>query len=389
MIKTALITLGCAKNQVDSEYILGGVNGGPLTATEDPSEAELIIINTCGFIDQAKEESIEAILSAAEFKETGVCRALVVCGCMAQRFERELLEEVPEIDAVIGFNRYHELEKICLELMDGAAEEHAPRDTKVRRTLLNPSHYAYLKISEGCDNRCAYCVIPEIRGPHQSRPMEEILQEAQYLADQGVVEVNLIAQDTTRYGEDLYGGQRLHMLIKELSEISGLQWIRLLYTHPAHWYPELILELAGNEKAVKYVDVPLQHVSDGLLAAMNKRVDRAGIERLIGELRSTIPEITLRTTFIVGLPGEREKDFRELLEFVEGARFQRLGAFAYSPQEGTPAASLPGQVGEKVKQRRLDELMSLQRDVSLSINRLMVGKTVEALIEGPGEEGWA
>lgn len=388
MIKTALITLGCSKNQVDSEYILGGLEGGPLVSTEDPSEAELIIVNTCGFIDQAKEESIDVILSAARLKETAACRALVVCGCMAKRFEGELRREIPEIDAVIGFERYDELERICLSLVNGGPRRGAAWDISgVRRKLLSPANYAYLKVSEGCDNRCSYCVIPAIRGPYRSRPMGELLKEAVWLAGKGVVELNLIAQDTTRYGMDIYSRQRLHELMRELSKIEGLHWIRVLYTHPAHWYPELIRELAENEKAVKYADVPLQHISDRLLSAMNRRIDSRGIRGLIRELRSHVPGLTLRTTFIVGLPGETEKDFGELLDFVEETRFERLGAFTYSREEGTPAASLPGQVSEKVKQRRLDELMALQQEVSLDVNRRMVGKSVEVLVEGKGEEG--
>jgi len=386
MIKTALITLGCAKNQVDSEKLLGRLNGGPLVATDDPAEAELIVVNTCGFIDQAKEESIGVILEAARLKETAACRALVVCGCMAQRYERELREEIPEIDAIVGFDRYDELEKICLGLVKGSAEELIPLTVKPPRKLLNPSHYAYLKVSEGCDNRCSYCVIPDIRGRHRSRPMKEVFEEAEWLAEQGVVEINLIGQDTTLYGTDIYGSQRLHTLIRRLGGIEGLKWIRLLYTHPAHWYPELVNELAGNEKVVKYVDVPLQHVSDSLLSAMNRKIDKAGIERLIEELRSSIDGLTLRTTFIVGLPGETGKKFRELLDFVEKYRFERLGAFTYSREEGTTAATLPGQVSEKIKQRRLDLLMSIQQDISLSLNSRQVHDTVEVLVDGPAEE---
>lgn len=387
MIKTTLITLGCSKNQVDSEYILGGLEGGALVSTEDPSEAELIIVNTCGFVDQAKEESIDVILTAARLKESAACRALVVCGCMAKRFEGELRREIPEIDAVIGFDRYDELERICLSLVNGGAAEVAPRGSGVRRKLLNSGNYAYLKVSEGCDNRCSYCVIPSIRGPHRSRPMGELLEEAEWLVGKGVVELNLIAQDTTRYGADIYGRQRLHELMRELSKIEGLHWIRVLYTHPAHWYPELIRELAENEKTVKYADVPLQHISDRLLSAMNRRIDSQGIRGLIRELRSHVPGLTLRSTFIVGLPGETEKDFGELLNFVEETRFERLGAFTYSREEGTPAASLPGQVSEKVKQRRLDELMALQQEISLESNRQTIGKSVEVLVEGQGEEG--
>lgn len=388
MIKTALITLGCAKNQVDSENLLGTLEGGSILIVNDPSEAELIIINTCGFIDQAKEESIDVILSAAQLKKTGLCKGLVVSGCMAQRFGTELAHEIPEIDAIVGFEDYHRFEEICLGLLNGKAASQRPKDVlkKRERRLLSPPHYAYLKVSEGCDNRCSYCTIPDIRGPHRSRPMGEIVDEAEMLVNRGVAEINLIGQDTTLYGTDIYGRQCLHQLLKELRVVTGLRWIRFLYTHPAHWYPKLIRELADNEKVVKYVDMPLQHTSNRLLKTMNRKTDRQQMESLIADLRSEVPDLTLRTTFIVGLPGEGDSEFDELLEFVEQSRFQRLGAFTYSREDGTPASLFPEQVDEEVKQQRLDELMSLQQEISLSYNREMIGSYVEVLVEGQRDE---
>lgn len=372
---------------MDSEKILGRLAHGGAVFCQDPELADILIINTCGFVKDAKEESIDTILQMARLKEGSGLEKLIVTGCLAERYEKDLLREIPEIDHVVGlenFGRIAELSGITgqEEGSNGSCNE---RDSF--RIRLTPRHYAYLKISEGCDNSCSYCAIPAIRGPFVSRPMDEILREAGELAAGGARELNLIAQDSTQYGMDLYGRQCLHELLEMLSEIDSVRWIRLLYTHPAHFYPELTREIAGNEKVVKYVDMPVQHINDKMLGLMGRQITRSQVEELIQRLREEVSGLFLRTTVIVGFPGEGEREFNELLAFLEEATFERLGAFVYSREEGTPAAALRGRVPEPEKRRRLAEVMTLQQGITFRSNARLVGQTLEVLVDGPRENG--
>lgn len=387
--KIALVSLGCSKNLVDSEKILGRLAQGRATFCQEPEMADVLIINTCGFVKDAKEESIDTILQMARLKEEGGLRKLIVTGCLAERYEEELLREIPEVDHVIGLENFDEI----AELSGLTAPENGPGSSCQEdsfRVRLTPRHYAYIKVSEGCDNACSYCAIPSIRGPFRSRPIEGILREARELAAGGVRELNLIAQDSTLYGIDLYGRQRLHELLAMLSEIDSLRWIRLLYTHPAHFYPELIREVVRNEKVVKYIDMPIQHINDRMLGMMGRKITRHQIEGLVQTLREEISGLFLRTTVIVGFPGEGEKEFCELLAFLKDASFERLGAFAYSREEGTPAAGFKGRVLEAEKRRRLAEVMALQQEIIFQKNARLVGQTLEVLVDGPqeGGRGW-
>jgi ribosomal protein S12 methylthiotransferase len=381
--KIALVSLGCTKNLVDSEKLLGTLAQRGAVFCQEPEAADVLIINTCGFIKEAKEESVDTILQMARLKEARL-KKLIVTGCLAERYQEELAKDIPEIDHVVGledFDRVAELSGLKKKNGNGCQE-----DLRVR---LTPRHYSYLKISEGCNNPCSYCSIPSIRGPFRSRPMEEVLGETRGLVSGGARELNLIAQDSTLYGIDLYGGQCLHELLQRLSEVEGLRWIRLLYAHPAHFYPALIKEIAANEKVVKYVDLPIQHISDKILAKMGRGVKRAGIEGLIKRLRQEVPGLFLRSTVIVGFPGEGEEEFQELLSFLEEIAFERLGAFAYSREEGTAAAGLKGHVPEKIKRQRLEKVMTLQQGLAFKENARWVGKEIEVLVEGfSGERGY-
>lgn len=382
--KIALISLGCTKNLVDSEKILGRLAQGGAIFCQEPEAADVLIINTCGFIKEAKEESVETILQVARLKETRP-KKLIVTGCLAERYQKELTSDIPEIDHVVGLESFDRIAELAGLKKDPKSESHSgtgcQEDFRIR---LTPKHYSYLKISEGCSNPCSYCSIPSIRGPFKSRPMEEILREARELVSGGTKEINLIAQDSTLYGIDLYGRQCLHELLQRLSEIDDLRWIRLLYTHPAHYYPALIKEIASNKKVVKYLDLPIQHINDRILAGMSRGVNRAVIEGLINRLREAVPGLFLRSTVIVGFPGEGEEESQELLTFLEEIAFERLGAFAYSREENTAAANLKGHVPEKIKKKRLEKVMSLQQEITFRKNARWVGKEIEVLVEGVG-----
>lgn len=397
-MKIGVVSLGCPKNLVDSETMLGLIHEENYEITNDPSEAEIIIVNTCGFIESAKEESINTILQMAEYKKSGSCKYIIVTGCLSQRYAEELFNELPEADAIAGVEVYDEIGSIIKRVMNGERfimlERSKPdviytsKETFLPRILTTPSYTAYLKIAEGCDNCCSYCAIPKIRGPYRSKPMEQVLKEAKALADNGVKELIVVAQDTTRYGEDLPGGKLLLAdLLKELNKIESLKWIRVMYCYPNNFTDELIETFASLDKVCKYVDLPLQHASNRLLASMNRYDTREEVETLLAKLRKRIPGIVIRTTFIVGFPGETDADFEELKEFVEQQRFENAGVFAYSQEEGTVAGAMPNQIPDEIKQERYHELMALQAQISEEIHKDTEGQTLEVLVEGIEEDG--
>lgn len=397
-MKIGVVSLGCPKNLVDSETMLGLIHEENYEITNDPSEAEIIIVNTCGFIESAKEESINTILQMAEYKKSGSCKYIIVTGCLSQRYAEELFSELPEADAIAGVEVYDEIGSIIKRVMNGERfimlERSKPdviytsKETFLPRILTTPSYTAYLKIAEGCDNCCSYCAIPKIRGPYRSKPMEQVLKEAKALADNGVKELIVVAQDTTRYGEDLPGGKLLLAdLLKELNKIESLKWIRVMYCYPNNFTDELIETFASLDKVCKYVDLPLQHASNRLLASMNRYDTREEVETLLAKLRKRIPGIVIRTTFIVGFPGETDADFEELKEFVEQQRFENAGVFAYSQEEGTVAGAMPNQIPDEIKQERYHELMALQAQISEEIHKDTEGQILEVLVEGIEEDG--
>lgn len=397
-MKIGVVSLGCPKNLVDSETMLGLIHEEKYEITNDPSEAKIIIVNTCGFIESAKEESINTILQMAEYKKSGSCKYIIVTGCLSQRYAEELFNELPEADAIAGVEVYDEIGSIIKRVMNGERfimlERSKPnviytsKETFLPRILTTPSYTAYLKIAEGCDNCCSYCAIPKIRGPYRSKPMEQVLKEAKALADNGVKELIVVAQDTTRYGEDLPGGKLLLAdLLKELNKIESLKWIRVMYCYPNNFTDELIETFASLDKVCKYVDLPLQHASNRLLASMNRYDTREEVETLLAKLRKCIPGIVIRTTFIVGFPGETDADFEELKEFVEQQRFENAGVFAYSQEEGTVAGAMPNQIPDEIKQERYHELMALQAQISEEIHKDTEGQTLEVLVEGIEEDG--
>lgn len=397
-MKIGVVSLGCPKNLVDSETMLGLIHEEKYEITNDPSEAEIIIVNTCGFIESAKEESINTILQMAEYKKSGSCKYIIVTGCLSQRYAEELFSELPEADAIAGVEVYDEIGSIIKRVMNGERfimlERSKPdviytsKETFLPRILTTPSYTAYLKIAEGCDNCCSYCAIPKIRGPYRSKPMEQVLKEAKALADNGVKELIVVAQDTTRYGEDLPGGKLLLAdLLKELNKIESLKWIRVMYCYPNNFTDELIETFASLDKVCKYVDLPLQHASNRLLASMNRYDTREEVETLLAKLRKRIPGIVIRTTFIVGFPGETDADFEKLKEFVEQQRFENAGVFAYSQEEGTVAGAMPNQIPDEIKHERYHELMALQAQISEEIHKDTEGQTLEVLVEGIEEDG--
>lgn len=397
-MKIGVVSLGCPKNLVDSETMLGLIHEENYEITNDPSEAEIIIVNTCGFIESAKEESINTILQMAEYKKSGSCKYIIVTGCLSQRYAEELFNELPEADAIAGVEVYDEIGSIIKRVMNGERfimlERSKPdviytsKETFLPRILTTPSYTAYLKIAEGCDNCCSYCAIPKIRGPYRSKPMEQVLKEAKALADNGVKELIVVAQDTTRYGEDLPGGKLLLAdLLKELNKIESLKWIRVMYCYPNNFTDELIETFASLDKVCKYVDLPLQHASNRLLASMNRYDTREEVETLLAKMRKRIPGIVIRTTFIVGFPGETDADFEELKEFVEQQRFENAGVFAYSQEDGTVAGVMPNQIPDEIKQERYHELMALQAQISEEIHKDTEGQTLEVLVEGIEEDG--
>ena len=379
--KVGMVSLGCVKNRVDSEQMLSQLTEAGCVLTADPAEAEILIVNTCGFIAPAKEESIDTILEMAEYKKTGACRVLCVTGCLAQRYSKELLQDMPEIDCLLGVSQYARL----VEYLETALAGQRPADVRrsggfleCGRVLTTPPYSAYIKTGDGCDNRCAYCAIPLIRGGYRSRPQEDILREMRALAAQGVREHILIAQDTTRYGSDT--GSSLAELMTKAAEIEGVSWLRSLYMYPDETDLFLLDVMASHENICRYLDLPLQHAAPELLKKMNRRGDMESTRRLLRAARER--GFCLRTTFIVGFPGETEDDFQRLLDFTEEMAFDRMGAFAYSPEEDTPAAQMPNQVPEEVKQERLDALMSLQAKISLSRNRLRLNTVEKLLVTG-------
>ena len=384
MKTVGLVSLGCSKNRVDSEMLLGQLRERGYQIVDDPKEAEIIIVNTCGFIQSAKEESIDTLLEMAEYKQTGRLKLLLATGCLAQRYGEELREALGEADGFMGVADY----KRIFEVIDEAQKGERPlaigegdRFYKSDRVLTTPPYSAYVKISDGCDNRCTYCAIPLIRGRYRSRPYDDIVEECRDLAKKGVTEVTLIAQDTSRYGSDFEGKPLLlKNLLADVSAIEGIHWVRVLYCYPDTVNDELLDAIASLPKCAKYLDLPLQHINDRLLKAMNRRGDSQMIKRLLSGCRQR--GIIVRTTMIVGFPGETEEEFEELLDFVKETRFDRLGAFAYSPEENTPAAAMPEQIDEAVKQERLDRLMTLQQEISAKVMQARVGETCEVLVEG-------
>ena len=386
MTKIGFISLGCSKNLVDTEVMLHKLHTAGYEITADESEAEIIIINTCGFIESAKKESIDNILDAESLKEWGKCKHIVATGCLVERYGREVMDEMPEVDALIGVGSVDEIVNACDAVMRGekfiSIKDKEASPLGGDRIITTDEHTAYLKIAEGCDNRCTYCAIPSIRGRLRSRPIEDIVKEAKDLEAMGVKELNLIAQDTTRYGMDLYGEYALARLVREITDNTSIPWIRLLYCYPDKITDELISELKSNPRLVKYMDIPIQHISDPVLKRMNRHGDSALIKETVKKLRREVPDIVLRTTAMVGFPGESEEDFEKLCEFVKEARFDRFGAFTYSQEEGTESASFDGQIDEQVKQDRYDILMQTQLTVAEELNEQKIGKTLTVLLDG-------
>ena len=386
-MKILFISLGCDKNLVDTEVMLGLLASRGYEMTDDETQADIIVINTCCFIHDAKEESIQNILEMVEYKKTGQVKALIVTGCLAERYRQEIIDEIPEVDEVLGTTAYDQI----LDAVDAALEgRHSVilsdpdalplPDTK--RLVTTGGHFAYLKIAEGCDKHCTYCIIPKIRGNFRSVPMERLLKEAEELAEQGVKELILVAQETTLYGKDLYGEKSLHKLVKELCKISGIRWIRILYCYPEEITDELIQVMKEEPKVCHYLDLPIQHANDTILKRMGRRTSKQELIDIVGRLRREIPDICLRTTLITGFPGETEEQHEELMDFVDEMEFDRLGVFTYSPEEDTPAASMPDQIVEEVKEERQAELMELQQDIAFDNAQDMVGREVLVMIEG-------
>lgn len=384
--RVGMVSLGCAKNQVDAEMMMATLKNAGYRLENDPAAADVAIVNTCGFINAAKKESIEEILELARLKAEGKIKAIVVTGCMAERYREEILKELPEVDAVAGIGADSDIAAVVAKALGGEKTELFPEKTLLplcgERALSTPRYYAYLKIAEGCDNRCAYCAIPMIRGRYRSRTMESVLEEARALVKNGAKELILIAQDTTRYGWDLSGNLMLPELLRELCKIEDLHWVRLLYCYPDSMTDELLQTIAEEDKIVKYIDLPLQHCSERLLRAMRRTGSRAQLTELIAKMRRMVPGLVLRTTLIAGFPGETEADFTELAEFAREIRFERLGCFAYSREEGTAAAEMPEQIDEEVKQHRMELIMEDQMNLLQEWGESQIGKTAEVLVEG-------
>ncbi|MBP5159275.1 MAG: 30S ribosomal protein S12 methylthiotransferase RimO, partial [Lachnospiraceae bacterium] len=380
--------LGCDKNLVDSEVMIGLLEKEGFEVVDDETVADIAVINTCSFISDAKKESINAVLEMAERRKSGELKALVVCGCLAQRYRDDILKEIPEIDAVVGTTAYDEIVSAVKEALkaNGIREffkdkNYAP-NALLPRILTTGGYYGYLKISEGCDKRCTYCAIPSMRGDHRSVPMEMLVEDAKRLADRGVKELILVGQETTVYGKDLYGGKSLVKLLEKLEKVDGIEWIRLLYCYPEEIEDDLIDAIAASKKICRYLDMPIQHASDDILKRMGRRTDRAHLEELIDKLRKKIPGVALRTSLIAGFPGETEKDHEIMLDFVKQARFDRLGVFTYSKEEDTPAAKMPDQVPARIKTKRRKEIMLLQQKIAFDLAKSRVGETYRVMIEG-------
>lgn len=386
-MKLLFISLGCDKNLTDTEVMLGLLASRGYEMTDDEREADIIVINTCCFIHDAKEESIQNILEMAEYKKDGRLKALIVTGCLAQRYRQEILDEIPEVDAVLGTTAYDQILDAVDEALKGQNSvrmEDLQRLPKVeaKRQVTTGGHFAYMKIAEGCDKHCTYCIIPKIRGRFRSRPMEELIREAEELAVQGVKELILVAQETTLYGKDLYGEKLLPVLLRKLCKISGLRWIRVLYCYPEEITDELIRVMKEEPKICHYLDLPIQHANDEILKRMGRKTSKQELIDIVGKLRKEIPDICLRTTLITGFPGETQEQYEELYRFVSEMEFDRLGVFTYSPEEDTPAALMPDQIEESVKEERQAELMELQQEIAFEAAENMVGKEVLVMIEG-------
>lgn len=386
-MKLLFISLGCDKNLVDSEVMLGELSKRGYSFTEDETEAEVIVINTCCFINDAKEESINTILEMAEYKNAGSCKALIVTGCLAQRYRQEIIDEIPEVDAVLGTTSF---DHICEAVENALGGQHLTKFSDLQklvksenhRILTTGGHYAHLKIAEGCDKHCTYCIIPKIRGTYRSVPMEELLEEAKYLVSQGVKELILVAQETTLYGVDLYGEKSLHKLLRELCKIQGLYWIRIQYCYPEEIYDELIQTIAEEPKICHYLDLPIQHCNDAILKRMGRRTNKQQLIDKIEQLREAIPDIALRTTLIAGFPGEAAEAHEEMMQFVNDMEFDRLGCFAYSAEEDTPAATFADQVPQELKEVWRDDIMELQSEVCADLAEDMIGSELYVMVEG-------
>lgn len=391
-MKLALISLGCSKNLVDSEHYLGILSKRKgMELTSELSEADIVIVNTCGFIGDAKEESIETILEVSEFKETGNLKKLIVAGCLAQKYSEEILKELPEVDAVIGTGDIDKIEKVVDEILENKKVVETKNMTflanaNTERVLTTASHTAYSKISEGCNRACTYCIIPQMRGRLRSRSIEDIVEEAKRLVASGVREINLLAQETTEYGIDLYGDKKLAALMKELCKIEGLKWLRTYYMHPEYVTDELIEVMKSEEKICKYFDVPIQHVSDNILRNMARAKSGEQVKDVLNRIRKAIPEATIRTTLIVGFPGETEENFQELMDYVREFEFDYAGVFKYSREEDTVAYNLPNQVPEEIKEKRYAELVNLQSEIAERKNRRLLGEEIEVMIDGVSSE---
>ena len=386
-MKIFCVSLGCDKNLVDTEMMLGLLNKDGYTFTDDEHEADVVVVNTCCFIGDAKEESVNTILEMAELKKEGRCKALIVTGCMAQRYKQEILDEIPEVDGILGTSTYDEISNVLKKVLGGSREScfhdlNALPNVEVPRVVTTGGYYAFLKIAEGCDKRCTYCIIPDLRGSYRSVPMERLIEEAKQLASQGVKELILVAQETTLYGIDLYKKKSLPKLLHELCKIPGIQWIRIQYCYPEEITQELIETIREEEKVCNYLDIPIQHASDRILKRMGRRTNQKQLREMIASLRSQIPDIALRTTLISGFPGETEEDQEEVMRFVNEMEFERLGVFAYSQEEDTPAAEFPDQVPQELKEERRDEIMELQQEISYEKSQSMIGKVLEVMIEG-------
>lgn len=390
--KIAFTSLGCDKNRVDSEVMLGILQKSGYTAVADEAEADIIVVNTCCFIKDALEESIETILEMAQYKdpEVGNCKGLIVAGCLGQRFETEFFDELPEVDAIVGTTAYESIAEVADEILSGKQQvkhlesiDLAMQDENGKlRVLSTAPYFAYLKISEGCDNHCTYCVIPKMRGKHRSRTMESLVEEATILAQQGVKELVIVAQDTSIYGRDLYGQPMLHELLKQLNAIEGIAWIRVLYAYPETLTDETIEAMATCEKVCHYIDMPIQHGNDAVLKRMGRKSSQALIREKVAKLRAAMPDIAIRTTLIVGFPGESEEEFEDLQNFVQEMKFDRLGVFSYSQEEGTAAARMDDQIEDELKEERRDIIMDIQKNIAANLCEQEVGKVMEVLIEG-------
>ena len=381
------ISLGCDKNLVDSEVMLGLLDAKGYQIVDDETQADIIVINTCCFVHDAKEESIQTILEMAEYKTEGRLKALIITGCLAQRYRQEIIDEIPEVDAVLGTTAYDKIVEAVEEALAGVGHVELENvnalplvDTK--RLVTTGGHYAYMKIAEGCDKHCTYCIIPKLRGNYRSVPMERLIQEAKDLAEQGVKELILVAQETTLYGKDIYGEKSLHKLLRELCKVDGIRWIRILYCYPEEIDDNLIQVMKEEKKLCHYLDLPIQHANDEILKRMGRRTSKAQLEEIIGKLKREIPDITLRTTLITGFPGETEEQHEELKAFVDEMEFDRLGVFTYSPEEDTPAAEMPDQIPEEVKEDRQAEIMELQQEIAFAQAEDMIGEEVLVMIEG-------